>query len=1825
METIPKDINQLKAEILLLQNRYKVLGDFFRNCSSNSKKIYDIRIVENSGFHNQSVEVFFNAALAIPVVVKSSGLTFKSTDNNHIDPKDKFFLFYALGFNNILSTQESLVTKLNRVEKVVRLTTKKSSSGHIETTEATLLKFSEDLQAVFNALKEDQISFHANCQLKSGFGGKHEVQAYAIKECARGKFSIFYPRARHLKETEFFNFLKTTSEQFKKYTVGLINSSTALPKSDELNPGKEKHLKAIFDEEEVEDESPSSSSDVLAAPAKRTFDAAISIPPGQSVFLNASGININIETTTSDEKKDHDDGYQMDVETLADDHHETLVDEKKDNEKGNIVAAALNPPGQSVVLSEATVDEEKDPGVCNQMNSENIAAFPNLHGAPVIHDLETSAVEKNVHDNCNQMDVDNQSSQQNIVDGSRIQMDDLETRADEKMEQKDVGDVDKVEEEHIDEVNTAPTIRNSELVGTISSSVLGKRPSSSAVTNRRKSRVVVDDDDDDGEEDDDGDKTMSFSTQDLIEKFQFSELVLNPPIAARGEVMISSSINSSSFSSSSSMSIESFNPNEVIHDCLMNLLDKKYHIATLEFQLSMEMILRYTQYKQPFWQFMLMCESIAVEFTKKKITDDPTKDFQLTLNFAQSQLDTISWDMMTFVKHYVKHAKIDDMKNILSHVYKSIDGALLDKYSAILSSDSVIAAISNISREDDLFARLSASKTLKNARLELLSGLASRFCHDSSFFLKDNKLAAKEIENVLTNIHSIHGQVPKKVREEVHNALIIYCTEDERENPLPRSVSKGSFLISSKNLRPRTDVSYKEGGTSSTKPTKSSKGQTGNKPSSTASKTTKKGVVESAKGQSQNKTSSCSTSTKRTVEVAPGKTSKIADNTQPSSASNMTTKTTVVCLTGGRTSNSFENDGGTALSSTTNVVCATRKTPTILSSTSSSTDQTAIGSAAGPTSNIPSSAFTTTEPYVFECATSLTPNNPSSASGSTAHTADVDSTGYVVCATRKTPTSLSSTSSASDQTAIVSATGPTSNIPSSAFTTTEQNVFECATSLTPNNPSSASSSTAHTADVDATGSRQEISVPVSSQFRGDCDEEATEFLLLVDKNLETVINFSNTAVLTANEVTQAASHHLKYLLKLCLTYTVNFEEVVEHVKAEMLMSSGTAFPSTDFQNVLRLSSVDEKEQMDDNDEVSKAEHELDENVVDNKEPSSDIVFENKVIEILSSNQADLHALYSFTPLSEKVGREWYFSNDIRVFTSRTADESLLTCVLTMIMHSLRVHLMTTKLSNFDMSQHQLIYKMFVSNPDIEALWKILHSENHLMKYTGTRSLTFISKFLLEDFFEINNVQLNCLEGTVLMPSFTPKSKNKDIEEFNDFIAAKILDSLRFQSSDSKKVDPSLIFIDTLAATAVVNILPFPNRILIPLKGSKKSVVYQAIAALYKCMSTGSTGDQFMFRIVTRHSRSFGAEYVMLTLAFDSVYDHERQLYPIEILQSGITKKSSTFPNLLTRNNATYSLCGMILCLNAGQGILETDLAPVVSDNNVVLKTSAQQLSSHLYSLSDDELLGSYNGIYHISISDMKILNSTDQWYTDEILNAAMYQFVNFFDPGVVNDVVADVSVIHHLLTQLVDDPNASIAQRTQIVDVDSNLFAEAYTMSRALWKYENLFKIDNWFHTIVNYPENTHWVYVGIHRKEKVVLINDSIWNSYKMRSMINAVKEYIRSEDGYCDTIHDAIIGDFEGWQFRTEANVPQQRDMNNCGMFAFLSFMRVVFQSLDDFSEQTTPIFFDWSTTTTDIHMYRSLIKQLFFDDTRPSAVENFKEILLKLTTQKNKKRKT
>ena len=68
------------------------------------------------------------------------------------------------------------------------------------------------------------------------------------------------------------------------------------------------------------------------------------------------------------------------------------------------------------------------------------------------------------------------------------------------------------------------------------------------------------------------------------------------------------------------------------------------------------------------------------------------------------------------------------------------------------------------------------------------------------------------------------------------------------------------------------------------------------------------------------------------------------------------------------------------------------------------------------------------------------------------------------------------------------------------------------------------------------------------------------FLILVITNLETLSNFSKNTVLGAQEVTEAASHHLQYLIQLCETYDVNFDEIVESAKLQRCSTTQHALP-----------------------------------------------------------------------------------------------------------------------------------------------------------------------------------------------------------------------------------------------------------------------------------------------------------------------------------------------------------------------------------------------------------------------------------------------------------------------------------------------------------------------------------------------------------------------------------------------------------------------------------------------------------------------------------------
>jgi hypothetical protein len=471
------------------------------------------------------------------------------------------------------------------------------------------------------------------------------------------------------------------------------------------------------------------------------------------------------------------------------------------------------------------------------------------------------------------------------------------------------------------------------------------------------------------------------------------------------------------------------------------------------------------------------------------------------------------------------------------------------------------------------------------------------------------------------------------------------------------------------------------------------------------------------------------------------------------------------------------------------------------------------------------------------------------------------------------------------------------------------------------------------------------------------------------------------------------------------------------------------------------------------------------------------------------------------------------------------------------------------------------------------------------------------------------------------------------------IAEKILESLNAESSIN--IDPSLIFIDIgvpqEGTDSSTKYLSFPNRIMI--KYPDKTVVYQSVAALYKCIIRGE--DQYMFRIVTRHKRNFGASYVMLELPYVDGYDQNIAEYPYEELDSS-TGSKNTFPAVCKRKGKAFCLDGIILCLNKGQGILPSQYSDdacakaSVGKKNVV--TEDQLVTRLLYSLSDEEKVGSYaEQHYTIRIEEMKILKSQDRWFTDEILNVAMTRVISS-GPDILgflhrSDVIADVSVIRQLINAVADDSvvrqlinavaDVSVADAADVSVADAadvasfvasggDPIVNAYEASKLIWNYQNIFTLNSWFHTILNYPENSHWIFVGINAASKIIFIVDSMWTESKSKLLLEIVKIYIRLEHSSCIQTPDPIIGDFVDWSIHNSGNSPQQDDMNNCGVHAILAFLSLYIQTGANGSSISTAITFHWPQTKELLIEYRSLIQNMFFDETIGSSLRRLKELL-------------
>jgi len=418
--------------------------------------------------------------------------------------------------------------------------------------------------------------------------------------------------------------------------------------------------------------------------------------------------------------------------------------------------------------------------------------------------------------------------------------------------------------------------------------------------------------------------------------------------------------------------------------------------------------------------------------------------------------------------------------------------------------------------------------------------------------------------------------------------------------------------------------------------------------------------------------------------------------------------------------------------------------------------------------------------------------------------------------------------------------------------------------------------------------------------------------------------------------------------------------------------------------------------------------------------------------------------------------------------------------------------------------------------------------------------------------------------------------------FNESFQDGLIEALQRESSSSSSIserDFSVIVVDFTAIDIVKNkaaAIDFPNGMKITLEG--KVYAYQTVGAIYKTHT--KNGDQYSIRIISR-SRC-GYEYELRQIAssmsekvpcnvsyitdwdpaIESSSSKAESFFPVEysisLTPSGKGKKSDRW---------SYCIEGVILSLNEGQteGL-----------------TSAVNISPKLQnslSLLEPVLICCESVI---RTREIKILSSEHEWLSDEIMMPA---YKTFLEKGqefgiFPKDNLVFISppsvlwraVLNHLKEDLdgrQDKKKASLCK----MDCTIQELKEGYQHSKDLWEYKNIFSSpDSWFLSIINYPDNTHWMLVGLHVNKSSYFIYDPMADKGQRESVARALNMYIHLECesfvnwNEADDLSSHKMDDqpcqvlpSHGWTHVFCAGQNQQ-DKSNCGVLVLIAFFRVV-----------------------------------------------------------------
>jgi hypothetical protein len=272
------------------------------------------------------------------------------------------------------------------------------------------------------------------------------------------------------------------------------------------------------------------------------------------------------------------------------------------------------------------------------------------------------------------------------------------------------------------------------------------------------------------------------------------------------------------------------------------------------------------------------------------------------------------------------------------------------------------------------------------------------------------------------------------------------------------------------------------------------------------------------------------------------------------------------------------------------------------------------------------------------------------------------------------------------------------------------------------------------------------------------------------------------------------------------------------------------------------------------------------------------------------------------------------------------------------------------------------------------------------------------------------------------------------------------------------------------------------------------------------------------------------------------------------------------PRAKKTDSWTYVIEGVILSLNEGQKEGLTIVDPKLQNSLSLLEP--------VFSCS----------AYVLHAREIRILSFNEEWLSDEIMTPACKTFLeNGQELGIFPKdnlvVISPPSVLWEaVLKHLKADPDGRKDKKKPTLckmDYTVKELQDSYAHSKDLWEYKNIYSLpDTWFLSIINYPDNIHWMLVGMHVNKRIYFIYDPLTDKGQRLSVARAVRVYIDLELASFEQPHN--FQPDSQW-LTIYCRGPIQQDHINCGVLVLIAFFRVV-KFLPRNVEGENRIFSEW-----------------------------------------------